>query len=320
MLKYITDVISKKRHFKALMTIAVFFILIQIGQSALISVKKDFTVGQLIHAGEMNTNFTTIEGAINALESYKTFMLNGSNAYYTAGNVGIGTTTPTAKLDITGNGTTIATNSITARNSSGTINFLINDAGQGFLNSASWAYPSDKRLKENISYFNDGLATIIKLKTAKFNYIKSESKNVGFVAQDVQKIIPEAVCIVEPKTGMLGLKTDFIIPYLVNAVKELKTEKDKEIAENKKEIGNLNKELESQKKEIASLRKEFSSTAVAKENAELKARVEKLEALVQKSGYSKTSEAGIPQWMLFILAGIGAGLSAAGILKLKKSV
>ena len=48
---------------------------------------------------------------------------------------------------------------------------------------------------------------------------------IGFIAQDVQKVIPEAVSSIPTKKNqdMLGLKTEFIIPYLVNSVKELST-------------------------------------------------------------------------------------------------
>ena len=43
---------------------------------------------------------------------------------------------------------------------------------------------------------------------------------MGFIAQDVQQVIPEAVNVADPKTGYLGLETDFIIPYLVKAIQE----------------------------------------------------------------------------------------------------
>jgi Tfp pilus assembly protein PilN len=36
----------------------------------------------------------------------------------------------------------------------------------------------------------------------------------------VQEIIPQAVSISDEKTGMLALKTDFLVPYLVKAIQE----------------------------------------------------------------------------------------------------
>ncbi|MEK7662331.1 MAG: tail fiber domain-containing protein, partial [Patescibacteria group bacterium] len=112
----------------------------------------------------------------------------------TAGNVGIGTTTPgTYKLNID---------------------------GTGYLNTSAWVYASDIRLKENINYLGGGLDKILQLKPAKFDYIVGEKNQLGFIAQDVQGVIPEAV-IFNEGSGMFGLKSDFIVPYLVNAVKEL---------------------------------------------------------------------------------------------------
>ena len=119
----------------------------------------------------------------------------------TNGNVGIGTTDP------------------------GTYKLKIN--GTGYLNDTGWTYSSDQRLKENISYLENSTKTgtnsldkIMKLQPARYDYIIGNKNQLGFIAQDVQKVIPEAVSITDPTTGTLGLKTDFIIPYLVGAAQE----------------------------------------------------------------------------------------------------
>jgi hypothetical protein len=66
----------------------------------------------------------------------------------------------------------------------------------------------------------------------KYNYKKENALNfpsdqnyVGFVAQDVQKIFPEAVS--EGKDGYLILDVNSIDVAMVNAFKELKAENDK---------------------------------------------------------------------------------------------
>ena len=123
----------------------------------------------------------------------------------TLGNVGIGTTDP------------------------GTYKLNIN--GTGYLGAAAWVYSSDERLKDNISYLETDLVTsslskILALKPARFNYIVGDKNNLGFIAQDVQKVIPEAVVITNETSGILGLKTDFIIPYMVGAIQELNTKTD----------------------------------------------------------------------------------------------
>jgi hypothetical protein len=51
---------------------------------------------------------------------------------------------------------------------------------------------SDFRIKENISYINKEY-DISKLKPCEFNYINSSKINIGFIAQDVEKVIPLSV-------------------------------------------------------------------------------------------------------------------------------
>ena len=112
------------------------------------------------------------------------------------GNVGIGTTDPAG--------------------------YKLNIAGTGYLGAAEWVYGSDQRLKQNIAYLgsSSGLEQIMALKPARFDYISGEKNQLGFIAQDVQSVIPEAVVTVDPQTGMLGLKNNFIIPYLVKGMQE----------------------------------------------------------------------------------------------------
>jgi len=151
----------------------------------------------------------------------------------TSGNVGIGTTSGSSLLNIggggssnyqtyiKGQGTTSSTYSLVIKNSGGSTNeFYVRDDGAGYLQAGSWTYGSDIRLKENISYFNNGLDVINALKPVYFDYINGQANQIGFIAQDVQGVIPKAVEVVDPETGYLGLKEDFVIPYLVNAVKE----------------------------------------------------------------------------------------------------
>ncbi|MDP2937779.1 MAG: tail fiber domain-containing protein, partial [Candidatus Omnitrophota bacterium] len=94
--------------------------------------------------------------------------------------------------------------------------------GTGYLNAAAWVYASDMRLKENVSYIQSGLNVIEHLKPVKFDYINGDKKQVGFIAQEVQEILPDIVT--EGTDGMLGMKTDSIIPYLVKAIQEQQKE------------------------------------------------------------------------------------------------
>jgi hypothetical protein len=86
---------------------------------------------------------------------------------------------------------------------------------------------SDYRMKTNIESLTEGLSIISKLKPCTFEYIATEgSKFEGFIAHELQEIIPNAVfgekdAINEDGTpNYQGIDTVKIIPYLVKAIQE----------------------------------------------------------------------------------------------------
>ena len=87
--------------------------------------------------------------------------------------------------------------------------------------------PSDKRLKENIKPIESALDKAMKLQGVTFDWKKSDSilsikKDIGFIAQDVQKVAPELVR--ENEDGYLSMRHQGIAPILLEAIKELKAE------------------------------------------------------------------------------------------------
>ena len=120
------------------------------------------------------------------------------------GNVGIGTTAPTQKLHVIGN--IIASGTIT---------------------------PSDKRLKSNIKDVSYGVKELLKLKavsyTKKFSLDKAEKgevKEIGFIAQDLQKILPELVTE-NGDDKLLAVNYTSLIPILIKAIQEQQIEIEK---------------------------------------------------------------------------------------------
>jgi hypothetical protein len=118
--------------------------------------------------------------------------------------VGLGTTDPTQKLHVVGNA---------YKTEGGT----------------AWATSSDLRLKTILGNYEKGLDEIAALQTVRFVYneqnprqLTAGKEQVGFVAQDVQKIFPEAVS--EAEDGYLDFNIHAINVALVNAIKELKAE------------------------------------------------------------------------------------------------
>ena len=97
----------------------------------------------------------------------------------------------------------------------------------------AYGTPSDKRLKENIKPIESALDKVSKLQGVTFDWKKQNPQDdkeltrnwkndIGFIAQDVQKVIPELVR--ENEDGMLSMRHQGIAPILLEAIKELKAE------------------------------------------------------------------------------------------------
>lgn len=126
------------------------------------------------------------------------------------GNVGIGTIAPSYTLQV--NGTA---------------------AG-----SQAWIVASDRRLKMNIEPISNALDLVARLRPVRFQWrpsserdvggdlnLPQDTKQIGFIAQEVEQVIPEAV--VPPKAGskaLYGLKVGDLVPILVEAIKEQQAE------------------------------------------------------------------------------------------------
>jgi hypothetical protein len=80
-------------------------------------------------------------------------------------------------------------NQIRFGNDNGTVGSIITSGSSTAYNTSS-----DYRLKENISYDFDATTRLKQLKPARFNFIRDANKTVdGFLAHEVQDIIPEAI-------------------------------------------------------------------------------------------------------------------------------
>ena len=87
----------------------------------------------------------------------------GPSIYYTGGYVGIGTASPSYKLDVTGNARV-----------SGTIE------ATGFL------YSSDRNLKKDIKPLEGSLEKILKLSGYSYNWKSTGRTDIGVIAQEVE--------------------------------------------------------------------------------------------------------------------------------------
>ena len=202
---------------------------------------------------------------VDASNSLVLGSISGVNGSLSNTNVGIGTTTPSARLSIvatgdgarllhlgterawvlrqfgTGSGTALELTADDSNNNNK--NFLINTQGfvgigttaptanlsvNGSANKpggGSWGTFSDERLKKIKGRFTPGLNALMLLQPLRYEYkpdnalkLKSDGEYVGFSAQAVQKVIPEAVS--QTKSGYLVINNDPILWTMLNAIKE----------------------------------------------------------------------------------------------------
>jgi hypothetical protein len=130
------------------------------------------------------------------------------------GRIGIGTSAPDQLLSVNG------------------------DASK--VGGGSWQSFSDERLKNIKGNFNRGLSAVMRLHPLRYEYkadnalgLKSEGEHIGFGAQALQKVIPEAVT--KNAEGYLMVNNDPIIWTMLNAIKE----QQQEIAELKAQVRKL---------------------------------------------------------------------------------
>jgi len=108
----------------------------------------------------------------------------------------------------------------------------------GNVGAASYTCISDERLKKNIHPITNALDKVQRLNGVTFNWKKSGDKDIGVVAQNVEKVLPELV--VTGPDGMKSVKYSNMVALLIEAVKEQQKEINKqheEIEELKKKVG-----------------------------------------------------------------------------------
>jgi len=139
-------------------------------------------------------------------------------------------------------------NILTIRNNT-TTRFIFDAEGSAHAD-VEWIAFSDSRLKENQLPSPYGLADVLQLQPKvydrKSGYIDEGGNTVlednsrhmvGFIAQEVMAVIPEAVKPVDEKLSFYSLNTDPIIAALVGAVQEL-SEKNEAFEKRIKELEN----------------------------------------------------------------------------------
>ena len=156
-----------------------------------------------------------------------------------------GSSSPGATLNLINNGATSPYGiSITTPNFSGTGTWQIYIANSveskmitymsGTIENRTGVYGtiSDGRLKENIVDATPKLDNLMKLKIRNFNFITSEDKHIGLIAQEVEEVFPNLVSdqpdrgedeegnTIELETTTKTIKSSLFVPMLIKAMQE----------------------------------------------------------------------------------------------------
>ena len=89
--------------------------------------------------------------------------------------------------------------------------------------ATGYATSSDYRLKENVSDMTDATTRLKELKPKRFNWIADETNTLvdGFLAHEVQSVVPEAITGEKDGGEMQGIDQSKLIPLLVKTIQEL---------------------------------------------------------------------------------------------------
>jgi len=193
------------------------------------------------------TSITDVLSVGSQIQAYSSKLDNVSNAAVTDGNFLVGN--GTAFVAESG-ATARASLSLDTGNDVQFDSFGVGTAASGTTgeiratNDVTAFYSSDVALKENIKNIPDPIEALKKLNGVLFDWKKEyidqrggedgyfvRKKDVGVIAQEVEKVLPEAVA--QRKDGIKAVKYDRLTCLLIEAVKVLSDKVEKLTKENK---------------------------------------------------------------------------------------
>ncbi len=197
------------------------------GPGARLDVRRDQsgTQPQTVTAAQFLTNLNTTAGAGTALQFEGA---TSAGTAYPIGQVGV--------WNAPGSGIASGDMYFATSDSSGNINekMRITRAGyvgigtstipevltvNGNIQANAYYYPSDARLKADVAPVG-GLEIVENLNGVSFRWKESGKLSVGFIAQEVERVLPEAVKT-DPNTGLKSVDYGVIAAPMTEAIKEL---------------------------------------------------------------------------------------------------
>ena len=97
---------------------------------------------------------------------------------------------------------------------------LENDSTYGTVKAHSFVTYSDESLKTNFKALDNPLAMVKKLNGLNYTWKSDGSKDIGFIAQEVEKVVPEVVYSNNGQDGSYGMDYSSLTALLTEAIKQ----------------------------------------------------------------------------------------------------
>jgi hypothetical protein len=188
-----------------------------------------------------NGESSTAMGLGTTARSFGETVLGTYNTSYTIGTSGATQPNATDRLFVIGNGTSVTAKDALVMLKNGNTTF------SGTVTATVVAPTSDARLKRNIVPLKNGVEALMQLNPVSYekkNSLYSTEYNIkenGFIAQELQKVMPTLVLESTDQDKLLSVNYTGIIPVLTKAIQE----QQKAILDQQKQIADLKKMVES---------------------------------------------------------------------------
>ena len=210
-------------------------------------------VGSQFGSGRFGT-YGNYPAILRNASDYAYYYDTNNNMSILAGKVGIGTTNPLSALHVKMANATPLGGIVLEQNDNSNTTQLITASGEFQINTGTagggstqrfvirhsdgavfgtygtYHAPSDFRLKKDITTIPDALDKVTRLRGVNYKW-KDESFDMnsiqmGLIAQEVEKVIPEVVHVGDDEMKTKSVEYQYLVALLIEAVKDLKNEND----------------------------------------------------------------------------------------------
>lgn len=127
--------------------------------------------------------------------------------------------------------------------------------GYGPVLASAFTVSSDRRLKKDVKVLEDNMSRISQIAGVSYKYSDkkfTQKPQIGVIAQDVQKVYPEAV--LEDEKGILSVNYAVLVAPLIEALKEFYREWQSDKVELKRDIASVDERVQRLEAENQALR------------------------------------------------------------------